>query len=191
MSSQKEKILHAAQQLFVEKGFAGTSMGAIATLAKVNKSLIFHHFGNKANLWISVKSEILDRSNKQLVNLPSTTLAWGEFLKELVSRNILFYRTNPDIARMIAWQRLESEENTIGITYSARAKEWLDAFAHYQQQGDIDTEVSPEFMVTFVLAILSSAALDQNSFIKEQEAYEAYLAFCVKAIDRAFTVKQE
>lgn len=186
MTSQKEKILEAAKRLFVEKGFAGTSMGAIAKLAGVNKSLIFHHFESKARLWVSVKTLLMEQSNQQWVSLPSTELSWDDFIKELVSRNILFYRNNPGIARMIAWQRLEAEEETIGIAHSERAQQWLDAFAYYQSQGELDKKLAPEFMLTFVLAVLSSAALDINSLISEPDVFESYLAFCVKAITRAF-----
>ena len=40
-------IINAARTCFVEKGFAGTSISAIAKKAQINQSLIDHHFGNK------------------------------------------------------------------------------------------------------------------------------------------------
>ncbi|EKD91715.1 MAG: hypothetical protein ACD_29C00426G0004, partial [uncultured bacterium] len=44
-------ILNAAKTLFLEKGYDGASINGIATHAGVNKTLIFHHYQDKANLW--------------------------------------------------------------------------------------------------------------------------------------------
>jgi AcrR family transcriptional regulator len=40
-------ILVAAADLFAQRGFDGTSMGAVAELAEVKKSLIQYHFASK------------------------------------------------------------------------------------------------------------------------------------------------
>ncbi len=43
-------ILEAAEQLFIDKGYAGTSVRAIATKAGVNLASAHYHFGSKAGL---------------------------------------------------------------------------------------------------------------------------------------------
>jgi len=48
--STREKILDAAEQLFVEKGFNATSVRAIANLAAVNLAATNYHFGSKQKL---------------------------------------------------------------------------------------------------------------------------------------------
>lgn len=50
----REQILHAAQRSFVEHGFAGTSLRAVARAAAVDPSLVRHYFGDKANLLLAV-----------------------------------------------------------------------------------------------------------------------------------------
>src|SRR5690242_1636043 len=40
----KTVILNAALTVFIQKGFAGASISDIAKLAKINQSLIYHHF---------------------------------------------------------------------------------------------------------------------------------------------------
>ena len=50
----RKVILNAARDLFVKKGFAGTSISEIAKQAKVNQSLIYHHYANKESLWTAV-----------------------------------------------------------------------------------------------------------------------------------------
>ena len=178
----KQKILSAAQNLFVSHGFAGTSIGNIAKLAEVNHSLIFHHFKNKQQLWVAVKQNIVSEASSAKEVLPDEQLPFECFLTELFFRNIAFYRENPDIIRMLSWQRLEAENNhDIGVTQSSSMSQWMKTFEHFQQQGDIP-ELKPEWIVTMILSIISSAALDPNEFLKAEKDMKDYIDFCVQRL---------
>ncbi len=48
--ANRDRILAAAQRLFVERGFAGTSIADIALAAQVSTPTVFAHFGSKALL---------------------------------------------------------------------------------------------------------------------------------------------
>jgi TetR/AcrR family transcriptional regulator len=52
--SGAERILQAAARLFAERGYAGTSMQAVAEAAGVCKSNVFHHFASKEALFEAV-----------------------------------------------------------------------------------------------------------------------------------------
>lgn len=183
----KEKILIAARKEFVEHGYSGTSIGKIAKLAEVNHSLVFHHFGNKENLWSAVKQTIAHNADQQSKVLPSIHLDFKNFLHDLITNCISFYRENPDIVRMINWQRLEyTSDQKIGITLSTEMQAWQAAFKHYQQKGDINKKLKIEFIITFILSITSSAALDPNIFIRDPKAEQEYINFCVERLLQAF-----
>lgn len=47
----RSDVLEAAQELFGERGYAGTSTKEIAARAGVSEPLLFRHYGNKANLF--------------------------------------------------------------------------------------------------------------------------------------------
>lgn len=178
--STKYRILKAARILFVEHGFSGTSMGKIAKLAKVTHSLLFHHFGNKNKLWLEVKQSIARDSQNHSKMLPELTDNYPEFIRTLIKKSITFYRDNPDIIRMLNWQRLELNSNqNIGVTMSLESQEWLNAFKHYQMLGYIDKALSSEFIITYILSIVSVAALDQNIFINNKKKLHDYIDFCV------------
>jgi len=51
MVSKEENILFAAEKLFAEKGFEGTSTREIAKAANVNISMISYYFGSKEKLY--------------------------------------------------------------------------------------------------------------------------------------------
>jgi AcrR family transcriptional regulator len=183
----RAKILKAARMLFVKFGFSATSIGAIAEKANINHSLIFHHFGNKEGLWKAVKQSIVEEADKLCPTLPELTLSLPNFLEKLITQNIFFYRNNPDIVRMINWQRLEYEKKKqIGITLSPQAQDWLMAFKHYQANGSISSSLKPEFIMTLVLSIVSSAAMDPNVFITKTQDLSEYVKFCVKQLLKAF-----
>lgn len=53
-SNTRERILDAAESLFIEHGFAATSVRAIATKAGVNLAATNYHFGSKKGLFSAV-----------------------------------------------------------------------------------------------------------------------------------------
>jgi AcrR family transcriptional regulator len=186
-TTTKDKILTAAKELFVAHGFAGTSMGKVAKLAGVNQSLIFHHFQNKEKLWIAVKHDIVGATEENPKSLPDISLSFADFLRALFLRNMEIYRQQPDIVRMLNWQRLErSSCSQIGITASKEMQAWVEAFKHYQQKGDVDPQLKVEFIITMVLSIISSAALDPNIFIQQEKALNEYIDFCIEAMLKTF-----
>lgn len=185
MSGQetREKILSSARTLFVTHGFTGTSMGKIAKDAGVNHSLLFHHFQNKNALWNAVKLSIVHESKQRDYTIPPTTLNFKEFIRQTVSNVTHFYRTNPDIVRMIQWQRLETDHSSeISITRSSETNLWLEAFEYYQNNKEMKKSINPSFALTFILSILSSAALDSNVLLSTQKEQEEYLDFCTSSI---------
>lgn len=167
-------ILKAARLLFVEKGFAAASMSQISKEAGVSRSLLFHHFTNKAELWAAVKAEIVEEAKAQEIILPSTELPFETFLISLVQRMFQFYREHPDILKMIAWQRVGEYENT---GQSEESQQWVAAFKHYQKQGDIDAGLSPKFIACMVASAICSAVLDARVVLSESELEKAYPDF--------------
>ena len=59
------KILDAAEYLFVEQGYAGTSLRAIAARAGVNLAATNYHFGSKKGLFASVCHRCVQPINKE------------------------------------------------------------------------------------------------------------------------------
>lgn len=58
LSSGARAILNAAMELFARDGFEAVSVGAIAELAGVSKSNVFHHFVSKEELFLAVMREV-------------------------------------------------------------------------------------------------------------------------------------
>ena len=65
LGPKEEKILHAAMQVFVEKGRHGARMQEIADLAGVNKAMLHYYFRSKDNLYAMIFRAVLQRYAQQ------------------------------------------------------------------------------------------------------------------------------
>ncbi len=179
----KEAILKAAKKLFIEHGFAGTSMSQIAKLAKVNHSLMFHHFTNKQGLWSAVKLDIVEKAKQSKTILPSTDLPYENFITQLFENNIAFYQSEPELIRLFNWQRLENKKKTHKpLPISQELQSWITAFELYQKQGNIHKKVNIHFLINMMLSLTSSTALDPDFFSKTEAERHEYSQFCIQAI---------
>lgn len=64
-TATREKILDAAELLFIDRGFAATSVRAIATKAGVNLAATHYHFGSKNGLLAAVFHRRIAPINEQ------------------------------------------------------------------------------------------------------------------------------
>ena len=62
--STKERILSAAEALFAEHGFAGTSLRLVTSQADVNLAAVNYHFGSKDNLVAEVFRRRMDEMSR-------------------------------------------------------------------------------------------------------------------------------
>lgn len=116
-----KKIILTARTLFLEKGFSGVSIREIAKKANVPISLIYHYHENKIALWKTIKSELLENYFGSIDgDIPTKFESLEAFLRYVVTLRFKIYENDPDIARLITWQRLESmDESLCGLEKSS------------------------------------------------------------------------
>src|ERR1700729_3760836 len=56
----RTRILDAAEPLFAERGFRGTSVRAVTSLAGANLAAVGYHFGSKAELLAAVIRRVIE-----------------------------------------------------------------------------------------------------------------------------------
>jgi AcrR family transcriptional regulator len=66
-------VIAAAIELFAEKGYAATTIDAIATRARVAKGGVYHHFANKAELFEAAFIAVEERLLGRVVAIVETT----------------------------------------------------------------------------------------------------------------------
>lgn len=65
-ASTKRALVDVAEKLFAEKGYAGTSLDAIVSGARVTKGALYHHFSGKQALFESVFERVEQESSKRI-----------------------------------------------------------------------------------------------------------------------------
>ena len=68
----KDRILDAAESLFMEHGFEATTLRSITAAAAVNLAAVNYHFGSKEELFQAVLTRRLDPMNQERLDLLTT-----------------------------------------------------------------------------------------------------------------------
>jgi len=96
-----KKIRQAALELFLEKGYEGTSIRNIAGKANINIALLNYHFNSKENLFDSIFSELLSAYTPTLNNILCSELPLDEKIRQYVSKYIDILQENPRITYFV------------------------------------------------------------------------------------------
>ncbi|MBX7160744.1 MAG: TetR/AcrR family transcriptional regulator [Acidimicrobiia bacterium] len=59
-AERRQAILRGAARAFAERGYAGTSMEAIAEAAGITKLIVYRHFESKADLYRAVVTDVVE-----------------------------------------------------------------------------------------------------------------------------------
>lgn len=70
LSPTKQKLLAAAQQLMLSKGYPATTLDDICTAARVTKGSFFHYFASKEHLGKAVLEHFVDHLFKTMQSAP-------------------------------------------------------------------------------------------------------------------------
>ncbi len=141
-------------------------------MAKINQSLIFHHFENKENLWKTVKISFLE-------NTPQETcyenLNLKEFLEKIIFARYHFYKNNPDIIRIMLWQKMEPKRKQLSGISSMSPNNWLIEIQKRQLHGSISKKIKAEYIVMMITGFLDAVLFPggpQLSLEQEKEYME-------------------
>ena len=149
----QSKILASAQALFIEKGFDGTSMSAIAKHSGVTQSMIHHYFGSKEELWQAVKKLSYDEylaHQQTLLDLEEGNIT--TFTEHSIQSRFQFFQENPQTARLMSW--LQIQEDPSGMeTGQEIGRQLLDKIRQAQAEGQLRDDIAPENILAMSIAL--------------------------------------
>jgi TetR/AcrR family transcriptional regulator, mexJK operon transcriptional repressor len=175
---KRQAILRAARDLFLRRGYAGTSMDEVALIAEASKVTIYKHFSDKHTLFIAVVTDAIDEAKAgsqslvdKLGNSNDLELDLRDFARQHVAlvtqphliqmRRMIIAEAHrfPDLAR--AWHRVGPER------------------AHASLAGQIDKLVArgqlqvPDSLVAAQLLnyLILSVPLNEAMFTGRDKAY--------------------
>jgi TetR/AcrR family transcriptional regulator len=176
--ASRSAILAAAQRLFLERGFAGTSMSEIAKASGVTKSLIHHHYGSKEALWSEVKrSRFAEYYERQMQLFAATGATTARLLQDSMAVYFRFLRDNPDTVRMMSWLQLEGDRDCTTMIEELRDA-GIARIEAAQREGILREDVPAPFVLMTFLGLVQAWFHDSSACGGADggdDAAEAYL----------------
>ena len=162
----RNAILDAAEELFLERGFADVSLSRIASDSAVTKSLIHHHFGSKDNLWDAVKvrffSGYFEAQQQMLTDAPPTL----ELLKQSMIIYFNYLRQKPEFVRLNCWMMLEKDHSCEDMAAEI-IKVGADKIRESQELGLIRDDLHPNHILIAFLSLIENWFLGRTRFCQE------------------------
>src|SRR5215813_7158270 len=89
-----DRILAAAADEFAARGFAGARVDRIAKRARVNKAMLYYHFGSKQGLYRTLLRSTFGQIAAQLVSIAASGRPPAETLDAAVTAMAAFVGTH-------------------------------------------------------------------------------------------------
>lgn len=91
----REAVFQAAATLFSAKGFDGVSVDDIATLAGVNKAMIYYHFTDKLALYRNVVADMLTAVGEKVAAIAASSITPSEKIDRFVENFVRLADARP------------------------------------------------------------------------------------------------
>jgi TetR/AcrR family transcriptional regulator len=95
-AATRKKLLTAARREFASSGLAGARVDEIAARAGVNKQLVYHYFGDKDALYLSVLEWVYEEIRTQERKLNLEGLPPEQAIKKLIESSFDHLAAHPD-----------------------------------------------------------------------------------------------
>jgi len=97
----EDRILEAAKEVFIGKGFDGARMQEISDIAKINKALLHYYFRNKDKLFAAVFEDTLLQIGPVVLNFVNEPIPLEVKIWKFVDEYIEIIRKNPKLPLFI------------------------------------------------------------------------------------------
>lgn len=170
----RKDLLQAAEYVFGKKGYAATRLSDIAIQANVTRGAIYHHFGNKKELFIALNKERVDPYFKVIQEIFGLPLTPKQKIKRIftdligkAAKDIDFVaKQRFDFIREIEVLECEGVHKFIREQVTLFHKSLQDLIGEGQQDGDIRKDISPELaafnLIVYLKGLTSVMVIGSN-----------------------------
>jgi AcrR family transcriptional regulator len=187
----RSRILDVATGLFAERGYAGTSIQAIAQAAGITKPTLVYHFRSKAGLRREVVASLLGHWRDEVPRLMAAAASGGPRLASLLEALFDFFRDDPRRAKLLLREMLDDPDEMASLL-AEHLQPWTrlltEAMRVGQRQGviaqDADPEAYVQLVVTTTIGVL--AVGDRaNALVLPEPSVDAQLGELVRTAHRS------
>jgi len=186
----EEKILNAAQTVFIRKGMDGARMQEIANEAGINKALLHYYFRTKEKLFNAIFETVFSRIFPNLLAMVHSDLPLEEKLGIFIEKYIDLLQKNPFLPTFILKEMNRNPEFLASIIKSngVNPKEVFTLFEKEMEAGKIRKMDSRDLLINILgMSIFPIAARPLLSIVFFENDKNAYNEFIEK---RKITIKE-
>ncbi|MCK5117011.1 MAG: TetR/AcrR family transcriptional regulator [Candidatus Aegiribacteria sp.] len=163
--STRDSIMDAAEEIFVNSGFSGSSMKSIAERAAVAKSLLYHYFASKRELWDEVIHRRVSQAKlpQRMIEMVSSIASDGlEAVRTKKNHTTYFefLRDNPQFVRMLAW--LNAEQSLWICPPPEVRSEIIGTLKELQKKGVFRDDIDPRMFVICFMSLCEMWFISRN-----------------------------
>ncbi len=185
------RILDAARDLLVERGYGGTSTRAVAERADTQLSLVHYHFGGKQQLLAAV----LERQNEQLLERQQRLYAGPGPLSEKWRTACRFLDDDVESGYVrVLWELWTAglADPELAARWRAATGGWRDllesVFSSWAAELQLELPVSPAILASLVSNIFEGIEIELLAGVSERDApHRAALEWLGALIEQAET----
>ena len=194
----RQKILAAAERVFLKTGFLGTNMDAVAETAGVSKQTVYAHFKSKEALFVEVVMAMTGAAARDLredVEEPFDDRPVRDFLIDVATEQLSVVLTPPlmQLRRMVIGEVERFPELGRALYEHGpqkSIKRLARAFAHYTALGQLQTPdpvaAATHFNWILMGAPTNAAMLLGDAGIPAKDRLAAHAVECVRIFLCAF-----
>jgi AcrR family transcriptional regulator len=176
-ASTKARILGAAEHVFAERGFDGSSTREIAAQAGVNITSLHYHWASKETLYLAVFRDVFERLVAHLQATINTLLAREKdrnvIVDEVMSALIDFFDGHPTVPRLLVRRIVDADAEGTGVEREVLVPAW-DVFASWLAR--LDAGLSDRDARLFMLSMFSVLVM----YLLDSPVYRSLLGASVR-----------
>ncbi len=131
----EEKILNAAQKVFIEKGMDGARMQEIADEARINKALLHYYFRTKQKLFEAIFKKVLSKILPNIMEMVHSDLSIETKLGIFVENYISLLMKNPFLPTFIL-KEMNRDPDFLATTIKGNGIQPEKIFAMFEKEMD-------------------------------------------------------
>jgi len=163
-NSTRQRLVHAALELFAAQGVTETTTKQIAELADVNEVTIFRQFGNKHGLLLAVIEEagIFTNLGQNLVQQASQTSSIYQALKDYATACLQALEGIPEVVRSVvgeSGQYPAQNREALGQGFTQANRYVAEYFATVINTGQLQTHLPAEKLASLLNGMLLGYAV--------------------------------
>ena len=150
-SKKCQQIISSGEKLFMRHGIKRISVKEICDTAGVSKMTFYKYFDNKVDLALYIIKEMLKQGEMRYLDIMAMDVPYQNKAREIIKMKI---ELSKDMGREIIFDFLNSSYHEITEFMKKKTQEnmqlFLKDFIKAQKQGDIRSDIKPEFILYFL-----------------------------------------